>query len=118
MQWIPADISVDFMGKSRTAATMSVILVSLSIVSLLIFGLNLGIDFKGGSAVIVMFKSDASATRSEIENSVAELVRAETGDISENNAMARLSRNDRSDHFGSMSLRNEGKKFGVRRGSS
>ena len=44
MQWIPADIAIDFMGKSRTAGALSVILVSLSLVSLLVLGLNLLAD--------------------------------------------------------------------------
>ena len=38
MQWIPADISTDFMGKSRAAGALSVTLVSLSIIALLFFG--------------------------------------------------------------------------------
>jgi preprotein translocase SecF subunit len=80
MQWIPADISIDFMGKRRSAGALSVVLVSLSIVSLLVFGLNLGIDFKGGSAVIVAFSADANIERDQIETAVHELVVGETGD--------------------------------------
>ena len=80
MQWIPAGISIDFMGKSRAAGALSVTLVSLSIVSLLIFGLNLGIDFKGGSAVIVAFQADGGVERADIETSIYELVVGETGD--------------------------------------
>ena len=59
----------------------AVILVSLSIVSLLVFGLNLGIDFKGGSAVIVAFKSDGGIERAQIETAIHELVVAETGEL-------------------------------------
>ena len=80
MQWIPADIAINFMDKRRTAGAMSVILVSLSIVSLMIFGLNLGIDFKGGSAVIVAFSADSDIERAQIETSIHELVVGETGD--------------------------------------
>ena len=80
MQIIKPDIAIDFMAKRRSTGTMSVILVSLSILSLFIFGLNLGIDFKGGSAVIVAFKADAGVDRDAIETAIQQLVTEETKD--------------------------------------
>jgi preprotein translocase SecF subunit len=80
MQWINPDIAIDFMGARKKAFMFSSLIVAISLISVAVFGLNMGIDFKGGSAVIVTFKGDATTSRAEIEASVAELVRAETGD--------------------------------------
>ena len=48
---IPAWQRVDIVGRRRIWFAISGVLIGLSILSLLINGLNLGIDFKGGSAV-------------------------------------------------------------------
>jgi preprotein translocase SecF subunit len=80
MQWINPDIAIDFMGARKKAFMLSGLMVAVSLISVAVLGLNMGIDFKGGTAVIVTFKGDATTTRADIEASVAELVRAETGD--------------------------------------
>lgn len=46
---------IDFMGKRRIAATASTILVVLSLGGLGVLGLNLGLDFTGGTLVEVAF---------------------------------------------------------------
>jgi len=48
---IPAWQKVDFVGKRRWWALMSAVVVILCVVALGVKGLNLGIDFKGGSQV-------------------------------------------------------------------
>jgi SecD/SecF fusion protein len=48
---IPAWQRVDIVGRRRIWFSISGIAIALSVLSLLINGLNLGIDFKGGSAV-------------------------------------------------------------------
>jgi preprotein translocase SecF subunit len=80
MQWINPDIAIDFMGARKKAFLLSGILVAASLISVAVLGLNMGIDFKGGTAVIVAFRGDATTSRADIEASVATLVRAETGD--------------------------------------
>ncbi len=45
------DTNIDFMGKRRVAATFSIVLVLASLVSIFVRGLNLGVDFTGGTVV-------------------------------------------------------------------
>ncbi len=61
MLWRPhhlirARTSFDFMGKRRVALIASTVINVLSLVGVLVFGLNFGIDFEGGIAVQVRAK--------------------------------------------------------------
>ena len=47
--------NIDFMGKRKIAATTSVVLIVISLGVLLVQGLNLGLDFTGGTLVEVEF---------------------------------------------------------------
>ncbi len=82
MNIVPPDISIDFMAMRQKTGVLSGVVVGASLLAVAVMGLNLGIDFKGGSAVIVQFKQDANVERSAIESSVRSLVAAETGDDS------------------------------------
>lgn len=55
------DVSVDFVGKQRLWYTISGAILVVSIVSLLTLGLNLGIEFKGGS--VFQFKAPNATTQ-------------------------------------------------------
>lgn len=70
MQIINTKQSIDFMSKSKLALILSAILVVLSIGSLATRGLNLGIDFTGGTLVEVGYteSADLSQVRSSLEN--------------------------------------------------
>lgn len=61
--------TIDFMGKRRIAATVSILFVIASLVDILSQGLNLGLDFTGGTLVEVQFPdpSDPGAVRSHLE---------------------------------------------------
>jgi len=50
---------IDFMGKRRIAAVLSLFLVVASLFSLFSQGLNLGLDFTGGIAIELGFEKDA-----------------------------------------------------------
>ncbi len=58
---IPKDISVDFIGKRKPFAIMSTILVIASVLLVIFVKPNYGIDFKGGSDVILKFKEPTTA---------------------------------------------------------
>jgi preprotein translocase subunit SecF len=54
---------IDFMGKRRIAAGISIAVVLISIGSLITFGLNRGLDFTGGTLVEVGFEEPADPER-------------------------------------------------------
>lgn len=65
------DTQFDFIGKRKMAYVVSGVLLFLSLVSLLFRGLELGIDFKGGSEIALGFQDPIEI--SEIRDYVTEL---------------------------------------------
>lgn len=55
-------INVDFLSKRKTAYTISGVLIILGLISLLVRGLELGIDFKGGSEIALQFEKPIEIT--------------------------------------------------------
>ena len=51
MQLIKQSLNIDFLGKRKLALIISVVLITVSLASLMTRGLNLGIDFTGGTLV-------------------------------------------------------------------
>ena len=51
MQIFKKDTTFDFMGKRRIAAILSTVLIIIALVSIVTRGLNLGVDFTGGTLV-------------------------------------------------------------------
>jgi preprotein translocase SecF subunit len=64
------DLNIDFVGKRKTAYVISSILLLVGIVSILFRGLELGIDFKGGSEIALKFEQPISISdiREDLSN--------------------------------------------------
>lgn len=55
MEFFKTQTNIDFMGQRKWAALFSIILFIISIVSFLVYGLNLGLDFTGGTQIEVTY---------------------------------------------------------------
>ena len=58
-------LKIDFLGRRRLAYYFSVAFISVGLVSLLIKGLTLGVDFKGGRSYVVTFNKSQNPTQLE-----------------------------------------------------
>jgi preprotein translocase subunit SecF len=59
MQIFEKQTTIDFMGKRRVTAILSLVLIVISVVSIMARGLNLGIDFTGGVLIEVGYEDSA-----------------------------------------------------------
>ena len=80
MKLIPDGTKFDFMGSRKIAFILSGSLMVASLLLIALSGLNQGIDFKGGSALIIAFDAAQPVDRGDIESTIVELVSVELGD--------------------------------------
>jgi preprotein translocase subunit SecF len=59
MEFFKQNTRIDFMAHAKGAAVLSTILFILSILSLAIYGLNMGLDFTGGTQIQMSFTQEA-----------------------------------------------------------
>ena len=62
MQWIPSDINLPIVEKSKYFIFVSLALIAISIISLATRGINYGIDFAGGYEIHVKFDKDVDVS--------------------------------------------------------
>ena len=64
------EVSIDFVGRKRTWYTISGAILLISIVALLVRGLDFSVDFKGGA--VFQFSAPASTSVTEVQNAVTD----------------------------------------------
>ena len=60
MEFLKRDTRIDFIGRRRIAALISISVIVIVLLSLFVRGLNLGIDFTGGTLVEVSYSSSVN----------------------------------------------------------
>ena len=60
MEFLKRDTRIDFIGRRRIAALISISVIVIVLLSLFFRGLNLGIDFTGGTLVEVSYSSSVN----------------------------------------------------------
>jgi preprotein translocase subunit SecF len=70
MEFFKHNTKIDFMAQRNRAAVISVILFTLSILSLVTYGLNWGLDFTGGTQIQLHFPTtaDVGQVRDKLQN--------------------------------------------------
>ena len=72
MHIIKPGTAIEFMNRRKIFMIVSAGLILASVAAVLFIGLNLGIDFKGGTKVIIAFKGDQNIDRERIRTLAAE----------------------------------------------
>lgn len=60
MEFFKHNLQIDFMAQRKGAAVLSTVLFVLSILSLMMYGLNMGLDFTGGTQIQMSFPQEAN----------------------------------------------------------
>ncbi len=63
---------IDFVGKRKMFITLSLLLIIISVVVMLTKGFNLGVEFTGGSEIMIMVK-DPNITEGDVRKTMAPL---------------------------------------------
>lgn len=60
MRFIKEKTNIDFMGRRKTALLISLVLILVSVIAIVVRGLNFGVDFTGGLLLEVGYKQEAN----------------------------------------------------------
>lgn len=77
---IAPNTNIEFVKNWRWFVTGSVVLILIGVVSMAVQGLNLGVDFKGGTKVVVSFKGTDPVNRDDIRSAIQAMLSEKTGD--------------------------------------
>ncbi|HAN31587.1 MAG TPA: protein translocase subunit SecF [Myxococcales bacterium] len=79
MEFIKPGLTLNFIGRRQVFFGLSATIILTSLISLAVLGFNRGIDFKGGTKIVVAFKGDAKIERSDLRSLLNDFVVKETG---------------------------------------
>ena len=79
MEFIKPGTSWDFIGRRRIFFALSSLAVLSAVIFLAVLGFNKGIDFKGGTKIVVAFKPDAQIVRADLRTLLNDFVVKESG---------------------------------------
>ena len=79
MEFIKPGLTIDFIGRRQVFFGLSATVVLIALISVAVLGFNRGIDFKGGTKIVVAFKPDAQVERAELRQVLNDFVTKETG---------------------------------------
>ncbi len=69
---VPADTKIDFIGKRRIAAILSVLVLLAGVAAIPLQGIRLGVDFAGGMEILVRFEPGVAADEGAIRSIVSQ----------------------------------------------
>ena len=79
MEFIKNDANYDFMGRRHVFFGISAALVLAALIALFVLGFNKGIDFVGGSKIVVSMKPDSNVQRADLGQVLNDLIAKEIG---------------------------------------
>lgn len=71
-QIVPSETNIDFVGRGKFFATLSAVLILISLAMIPVRGIRLGVDFAGGSEMQVRFEPGVEASEGKIREVLAE----------------------------------------------
>jgi len=71
-QLVPAGTKIDFIGKRRVCAALSIALLAIGAIAVPLQGVKFGIDFAGGTEVQVRFEDEVGASEGAVREIVAD----------------------------------------------
>jgi preprotein translocase subunit SecF len=69
---VPSGTQIDFIGRGKICATLSALVILISLAMIPVQGIRLGVDFAGGTEMQVRFESGVSANEGTIRSVLAE----------------------------------------------
>ncbi len=79
MEFITPGSNWEFIGRRRIFFGLSAAMVLGALLSVIVLGFNKGIDFKGGTKIVVAFKADADIDRASLRTVLEDFIKKKTG---------------------------------------
>jgi preprotein translocase subunit SecF len=78
---VPVGTHIDFIGKRRLCAVISIGFILVSLAATQVLGVKLGIDFAGGTEMLLRFEPEASASDGRLREIISAVARIEDPEV-------------------------------------